>query len=63
MTDVSTMATIIAAQHAGDGAAVFYVNGLPGFVAAVVILLVLFVCWLVFGGLSMILSFLTRRKK
>lgn len=57
--DISTMATIIAAQNAGNGPAVYYVNALPGYTLALVVLclFLLLVC-VVYG----IIKFFTDNK-
>lgn len=43
------MATIMAAQNAGKGTAVYYVNALPSFTSAMALFLLLFVVCVVYG--------------
>ena len=57
--DLSTMATIMAAQNAGKGTAVYYVNALPGFTSVMALFLLLFVVCVVYG----IIKFFTDNNK
>ena len=54
--ELSTMATIMAAQNAGKGTAVYYVNALPGYTLALAICL--FLLLVVYG----IIKFFTDNK-
>ena len=56
--ELSTMATIIAAQNAGNGPAVYYVNALPGYTLAVALCLFLLLVCVVYG----IIKFFTDNK-
>ena len=53
------MATIIAAQNAGNGPAVYYVNALPGYTLAVALCLLLLIACAVYG----IIKFFTDNNK
>lgn len=56
--DISTMATIMAAQNAGNGPAVYYVNALPGYTLALALCLFLLLVCVVYG----IIKFFTDNK-
>lgn len=53
------MATIIAAQNAGNGPAVYYVNALPGYTLALALCLLLLLSCAVYG----IIKFFTDNNK
>ena len=57
--DISTMATIMAAQNAGKGPAVYYVNALPGYTLALALCLFLLLVCVVYG----IIKFFTDNNK
>lgn len=57
--ELSTMATIMAAQNAGNGPAVYYVNALPGYTIAVALCLLLLLACAVYG----IIKFFTENNK
>ena len=57
--DISTMATIIAAQNAGNGPAVYYVNALPGYTLDLALCLLLLLACAVYG----IIKFFTDNNK
>lgn len=56
--DISTMATIMAAQNAGNGPAVYYVNALPDYTLALALCLFLLLVCVVYG----IIKFFTDNK-
>ena len=57
--DILTMATIMAAQNAGNGPAVYYVNALTGYSLAVSLCLLLLIACAVYG----IIKFFTDNNK
>ena len=57
--DVSTMTMLMAAQNAGNGPAVYYVNALPGYTLAVALCLFLLLACAVYG----IIKFFTDNNK
>lgn len=56
--DISAMATIMAAQNAGNGHAMYYVNALPGYTLALALCLFLLLICAVYG----IIKFFTDNK-
>ena len=56
--DISAMATIMAAQNAGNGHAMYYVNALPGYTLALALCLFLLLVFVVYG----IIKFFTDNK-
>lgn len=56
--DISAMATIMAAQNAGNGPAMYYVNALPGYTLALALCLFLLLICAVYG----IIKFFTDNK-
>ena len=56
--DISAMATIMAAQNAGNGPAMYYVNALPGYTLALALCLFLLLICVVYG----IIKFFTDNK-
>ena len=56
--DISAMATIMAAQNAGNGPAMYYVNALPGYTLALALCLFLLLVFVVYG----IIKFFTDNK-
>ena len=56
--ELSTMATIMAAQNAGNGPAMYYVNALPGYTLALALCLFLLLICVVYG----IIKFFTENK-
>ena len=56
--DISAMATIMAAQNAGNGPAMYYVNALPGYTLALALCLFLLLICAIYG----IIKFFTDNK-
>lgn len=56
--ELSTMATIMAAQNAGNGPAMYYVNALPGYTLALALCLFLLLVCMVYG----VIKFFTDNK-
>lgn len=56
--DISAMATIMAAQNAGNGPAMYYVNALSGYTLALALCLFLLLICVVYG----IIKFFTDNK-